>query len=238
MKILYPSVILLTAALAFSCSPKVTMQLASEPLGEYNGEVLLLDDSESIPEGSEPIATIDVSSRPFTPVKKGTYDIVLKLARQKVREAGGNVVFIREHQAPNYYSVTHSIKGDVYKLPETAICAETTVSSHPEYASVWIYRYPLLDEFEYNVNIDNKWVFWSAPKTMTEVRFYESGKHTVWAYGGRRISVDLDIEIGKDYYIETSFQEGFHLDHMPYLFEVSAFAGRAACKTMELIEQK
>lgn len=213
------------------------MQLASEPLGEYNGEVLLLDDAESIPKGLEPIATIDVSSRTYTPVKKGTYDKVLELARQKVREVGGNAVFIREHKAPNYYTSKHSIKGDVYKLPATAIGAVTSVSSHPEYASVWIYRYPLMEGFEYNVNIDNRWVFWSAPKTMTEIRFYESGKHTVWAYGGRRISVDLDIEMGKDYYVETSFQEGF-LGPNPYLFEVSAFAGRAACKTMELIEQK
>lgn len=200
------------------------------------GSFVFISGRDEIPESAQKLGTMIVAPRYLTTTKKGTYDEVLRIARDQTKKSGGNAAFIVSHSLPDTSHATHRIVVDMLQIPDScSIHINKKDSTHPEYASVWLYRYSWCPECTYDVYIDEKFVYRSNGGTMTEVRFYESGQHEIWAKTEKRVSLPIKVDVGKDYYIETNVWSGVLVPN-PLLFQVSEFAGREACANMEYVD--
>ena len=232
MKRLFPAILF---SLFVSCSPKFYVDQFKMGDLDGKGSFVFISGRDEIPESAQKLGTM-IAPRYLTTTKKGTYDEVLRIAREQTKKSGGNAAFIGSHYLPDATHATHRIVVDMLQIPDScSIHINKKDSTHPEYASVWLYRYSWLPSCTYNVYIDEKCVYWSRGGTMTEVRFYESGQHEIWAKTEKRVSLPIKVEVGKDYYIETNVWSGVLVPN-PLLFQVSEFAGREACAYMEYVD--
>ena len=219
-----------------SCSPKFYVDHLKMGDSDGKGSFVFISGRDEIPESAQKLGTMTVAPRYLTTTKKGTYDEVLRIAREQTVKSGGNAAFIGSHYLPDATHATHRIVVDMLQIPDScSIHINKKDSIHPEYASVWLYRYNWFPSCTYDVYIDEDCVYWSKGGTMTEVRFYESGQHEIWAKVEKRVSLPIQVEVGKDYYIETNVWSGALVPN-PLLFQVSEFAGREACVYMEYID--
>ena len=221
-----------------SCSPRVSMKMIKSlpPQAETSKEVIIIDPSIKVPEEYR-IGHIKVSPRFFSTTKQCTYDKVLQLAKQRTKNMGGNALFITYHHSPDKYTGAHRIKADVLMLPDEFVSFSKSGDTHPDYASIWLYRYPWGEGCEYDVYMGEKWVFWSRPNTKTEIRVHDDGEYVFWAKIEKKVSLCLQVEKGKDYYIETNIWGGI-ITPNPLLFTVSDYAGKDACAGMELVKEE
>lgn len=228
--------LLITILFLASCSPKIYVDQFK--MGDLDGKrsFVFISGRDDIPESAQKLGTMIVAPRYLTTTKKGTYDEVLRIAREQTVKSGGNAAFIVSHYLPDVTHATHRVVVDMLQIPDScSIHINKKDSIHPEYASVWLYRYNWFPSCTYDVYIDEDCVYWSKGGTMTEVRFYESGQHEIWAKVEKRVSLPIQVEVGKDYYIETNVWSGALVPN-PLLFQVSEFAGREACVYMEYID--
>lgn len=208
-----------------SCSPRIVSNISKQfPAMGPSENVSVLLSSDELPENSIMLGRVKVSPRYLTTTKKGTLDKVLEKAEGKTREIGGNAMVLVGHKAPSPSNGRHSIEVEVYRT-ESPIKEDPRVVAHPEYASIWIYRYNWYPNFLYDVFLGDKKVYRTYGGTKTEVRVYKSGNYKVWAKLLSESSVSLNVKMGEDYYIETNIGGGI-LD--PWLFPVSDVAGKVA----------
>lgn len=99
-----------------ACSPRVTSQINSpyEPLSEGD-EVKVLQSAAQLPEDAESLGTVAVKETGFVLPKNGIYSVVVGKAQDVARKAGGNMLVITEHRAPDNISSIHRIKAEVYR---------------------------------------------------------------------------------------------------------------------------
>ena len=229
--------ILFLMLLLASCSPRVSMRITNPvkaPM-ESDRDVIIIDPSVEVPKEYR-IGHIEVSPRFFSSTKQGTYDVVLQLAMQRAKEKGGNAILVTSHCSPNVSNAKHRINADILIVPDDFVNFSTPDNPHPDYASIWLYRYPWGQRCEYDVYMGDKWVYWSRPNTKTEVRVHNPGEYVIWAKTEKRVSLSLKVEMGRDYYIETNIWAGIVCPN-PLLFTVSDYAGKDACAQMELVKE-
>lgn len=224
--------IIAIVCLLVSCSPKVSSNMSVVPSRNATSDfVYIIDPSDEVLEDSNHIGTISITPRFLTTTRKGSFDKILETAKSHAMKMGGNAIVIVQHTYPDYYKSTHSIKADVFRLPEAYKPIKENGLKHPEYASVWFFRYPWMPGCTYNVYLGNELVYWSSANTKTEVKILEAGEYVVWAKGEKKVSISIKVEKGHDYYIETNISSGI-LSPNPALFLVSDYAGKDACNRM------
>lgn len=211
-----------------SCSPRIVSNISKQfPAMGPSENVSVLLSSDELPENSIMLGRVKVSSRYLTTGEKGTLDNVLDKAVKRSREIGGNAIVLVGHKSPSpSNNGKHSIEVEVYRT-EAPIKEVGPATDHPEYASIWIYRYRWFPDLVYNVFLGDKRIFTTYGGAKTEVRIYEPGAYKIWARGEKESSVTLNVERGKDYYIEASIGPGIFFPN-PRLFPVSDVAGKVA----------
>lgn len=102
-----------------SCSPRVltSISVQRDPLPE-DAEVALLNENEPAPTDGEKLGTVKVGDSGFTTYRNATYEIVTDIAKDRAREAGGNLVKVTEHKAPDFASSIHRINADIYSVSD------------------------------------------------------------------------------------------------------------------------
>lgn len=231
----FPVIIML---LVYSCAPRVITHVSvSKYTGQHSDGFTILDNIIDLPSGSVKLGDLSITERPFQKAARGSYDEVLDLARSEVGKMGGNAMYIISHIPPSTDHPTHCITADVYRIPDLRLILKEEGPTHPDYASIWLYKNSFYPEFTYDVFIDDEWVYLAASDTMTEIRFYESGTHTVWAKIERTSALTIQVDLGKDYYVETSIRNGI-LSFNPKLLQVSTYAGKDACSNKLLIQKR
>lgn len=225
--------IFLTLLLAFifvGCSPKVVSSISTPytPLSE-DQEVLVLETYDELPTEAIILGTVKIGDTGFTASSNGTYDEVLRLAKEQARKAGGNAIKINQHQTPDFYSSVHRIFADILYIedPSSIVTTqESILSDHPDYAVLYFYRLsgmgPLIN---YDVSIDETKVFRAKINTKAEVKVYEEGDYEIWGRTEAKSSIPLHIVPGHDYYIRCSVTMGAFLGR-PLIEQVSAAKGR------------
>lgn len=216
--------------LLISCSPKVTSQII-EHQQRNDGQVIVLTSNKDIPLGSKKLGSFSIKPRYLSTTKSCKLDNLLDEARKSAKEIGGNALLITRHTAPSITNSKHSIEVEVYTID---LPVEEKINCHSlEYASIWLYRYMWAADFRYDVYVDNNKVYSSIGGTKTEVRIKKAGRYTIWATtGGKKVSLILDIELGKDYYVESTIWAGV-ITPNPLLIPVSNTAGQIAMEEIE-----
>lgn len=107
-----------------ACSPKISTYFhQSYPPLPPDEEVVVLQPTDVIPEKSTLIGEVKIKDSGLT-IDCG-YDLVLNLAKDKARQAGGNLLKITLHLPPDLMSTCHRIDALVYKseAPPSEIAA-------------------------------------------------------------------------------------------------------------------
>lgn len=230
--------VLFLAGILFSaCSPKIASNFTSryQPL-EAGEKVVVLDVEDNLPENFEMLGSIKIGDTGFT-TKNGTYDAVLKLAKEQARQVGGNVVKITEHKSPDFVSSIHRIKADILRVKDITTLIESisefTLSSHPDYAVIYFYRESGSGALVvYDVHIGETAVFRSKPNSCAEVKVYDDGEVMVWAKTEAKEEISLTVKKGSDYYIRTGVSQGIVIGR-PYIEVVSPESGYMEYKSIQ-----
>lgn len=203
----------LGSAIMVACSPKISSHLtkAYAPLAQ-DERVVVLELGVPVPEDAELLGEFSIGESGFTSTKKGTYPEVLARAKEKARAAGGNVISITNHRAPDGESTIHRIKGKILRVPDVSAIKQTERScqpEHPDYAIIYFYRNSGVGPIvSYDVHIGETSVYRSRVNTKAEVKVYEAGPVEIWGRTESRTSVPLNIQLGEEYYFRCSVNMG------------------------------
>ena len=232
-------IIIFGTALA-ACSPKITSNMT----GTYNplpddAEVAVIEYGASAPDNAELLGTIKIGDSGFT-MKDGSYNAVISLAKEKARQAGGNVVQITKHKAPDMVSSIHRIEANILRVADVSslvLSPDNTVNtSHPDYAIIYFYRTsgvgPLVN---YEVYIGEEPVYRAKVKSKAEVKIYEAGDMTIWAKHESKTTRPLKVELGGEYYLRCSVTMGAFVGR-PALEKIPASSGKTEYETIQIKE--
>ena len=143
MNTLKITILAIAANALCACSPKVVTNILvqRDPL-PADAQVALLGEPDPAPADGEKLGEVRVGDSGFTTLKHATYEIVSDIAKDKAKDAGGNLVKITEHKAPDFVSSIHRIKADIYNVPDIynylphSVVDTSYVSVSPEQPSV------------------------------------------------------------------------------------------------------
>lgn len=205
------SLLLLCGLALAGCSPKLTANLfrTATPLA-YDDLVLFLDKWTPAPAEAEYYGSIEVNDMGDTYVSDNELT-VFYMAEAKAREIGANVIDITEEHHPGGVSDVYKIKAGLFHLDdvERFVYEVPATEKHPDYAAVYFYRnndyWPLV---VYDVRIGDQKVYRSKKFSAAEVKIYEPGKVRIWAKLEKEAEITLNLELGKDYFIECGVAEG------------------------------
>lgn len=125
------------ASLIVSCSPRVITDITNPSYSTSNtkgkdkaqqpekflsaSDIKVYDEGQIVPNSAQVIGTVRVTEGGLTPSKRCKYPIVLDLAKQETAKAGGNALFVRQHQYPDVKSTCHRITCDMLHLTDTIV---------------------------------------------------------------------------------------------------------------------
>ena len=222
---------LLMAFIFIGCSPKVISNVSTQyaPLSE-DQEVLVLETYDELPTEAIILGTVKIGDTGFTASSNGSYEEVLKLAKEQARKAGGNAIKINQHQTPDGYSTVHRIFADILYIedPSSIVTTqENILSGHPDYAVLYFYRHSGAGALiNYDVSIGETKVYRAKVNTKAEVKVYEEGDYEIWARTETKASIPLHIEPGHEYYIRCSVTVGAFVGR-PLIEQVSFAEGKS-----------
>ncbi len=201
----------LLALILIGCSPRVTtnLQTSYDPLNE-DEPVAVLGIGEPRPDNSVFLGTVSIGDTGFT-MNGGSYDEVVSLAKERARQAGGNVLRITKHTAPDWVSTIHRIQAEILRAEGFYVADETTPETinpeHLDYAVICFFR-ESASMVNYDVYIGEDRVYRAKNNSAKEVRLYDFGKTEIWAKTEAKSSIVLDIVPGGEYYVYCGISTG------------------------------
>lgn len=204
---------LLAGLLLVACSPKITSDIISshQPLPK-DAEVVLLEEDDVVPDNAEVLGRISIGDSGFTTVKNGTYEAVTELAKQKARDAGGNVLKIVKHKSPDFWNTTYRMEADIIHVDDLSSLQKDCVvelPAHPDYAVIHFWRNGGVGALvTYDVYVGDTKVYRSSPGTKAEVKVYDEGNMEIRAKTESKTTIILDLKKGGDYYVRTGVVMG------------------------------
>lgn len=201
----------LLALILIGCSPRVTtnLQTSYDPLNE-DEPVAVLGIDEPRPDNSVFLGTVSIGDTGFT-MNGGSYDEVVSLAKERARQAGGNVLRITKHTAPDWVSSIHRIQAEILRAEGFYVADETTPETinpeHLDYAVICFFR-ESASMVNYDVYIGEDRVYRAKNYSAKEVRLYDFGKTEIWAKTEAKSSIVLDIVPGGEYYVYCGISTG------------------------------
>lgn len=200
-----------------SCSPKVTTNITQSYTALSSEQnVLVIGTNDNLPSDAEFLGTVSVGESGFT-TKNGSFDAVVSIAKDEARKIGGNILVIKEHKSPDFYSTIHRIKADVFRATDLEKLSNNSYSSslsvfnpeHPDYAVIFFYRPTGAGALiSYTVKVNNEKVFKAKNNSSAEVKIKKNGTYEICAKTESKASITLDIELGMEYYICCSLGMG------------------------------
>lgn len=201
----------LLALILIGCSPRVTtnLQTSYDPLNE-DEPVAVLGINDPRPDNSVLLGTVSIGDTGFT-MNGGSYDEVVSLAKERARQAGGNVLRITKHTAPDWVSSIHRIQAEIlraegFHAADESI-TETINPEHLDYAVICFFR-ESASMVNYDVYIGEDRVYRAKNYSAKEVRLYDFGKTEIWAKTEAKSSIVLDIVPGGEYYVYCGISTG------------------------------
>lgn len=235
------SILLLLAGVFLAgCSPKVVSNVNKNYHAlEASAEIVVLGEAEQAPADAELIGEVKVGDSGFT-TKNGSYEDVLALAKDRVRQAGGNILKITEHKTPDAFSTIHRIKAQILRVenPESLAAEQKKTEdimnpAHPDYAVIYFYREfgagPLVT---YDVHIGEEKVYRAKSRSSAEVKVYEEGEVLIWAKTESKEILPMEIKLGGEYYVRCSVVTGLVVGR-PLLEKVSASSGKVEYESIK-----
>jgi len=107
--------LLLAIVSLYSCAPKVqTSLIAKHPALATTDEIVVLDVNDSIPAGATELGEVKITDAGMT--VNCNFTIVVERAKVEARKAGGNLLKITKHTAPDLMSSCHRITAKILRF--------------------------------------------------------------------------------------------------------------------------
>jgi hypothetical protein len=201
-----------------SCSPKVRMDIKKKynPLNK-NDVVQVYGLNEQIPNEYEDLGEMKVGDSGFT--RDCQYEVIIKTAKKEARNIGGNAIKITDH-APGKYVNSPDYKVNICdeisaKILRIKNGKNGEVKTSKKYALLHFYRLGTgiidldLDFLGYKLHLNDS-VIASARNCSWRktVKIKKPGKYNLWAMTETKQIVPIEIELGKEYYIQCGLTYG------------------------------
>ena len=216
------TLLLLCGLILAGCSPKLTADLVrtSAPLSP-DDMLVFLDEWTPAPAGAEYYGSIVADDAGYSYGQVFSDKLmVFSMAEAKAREIGANIVDVKKHKH-NDGASSNRLKADLYHLDniDSFVYEAPVTEEHPDYAAIYFFRnsdsWPTVI---YDVLIGDQKVFRSRKFSSAEVKVYEPGEVRIWAKLERTVEITLDLELGKNYYIDCGVDHGIYIGNP--VFEV------------------
>ena len=204
-----------------ACSPKVRSNLTNtsfQPLTSKE-KVILLSESETVPENSNFVGDIRIGDTGFS--TDCGYQTVIDNAREVAQRSGANIIKLTKVRKPNFISTCYRIQGRLYRNTDpkelanlTANRAKQNESRLPEdadYAVVYFYRPNMFQGslISYKIRHNDDTVIGKARNGYKfEFKTNEFGQHIFWSKTESRDSVVIDVKRGQEYFVRCGINTG------------------------------
>lgn len=116
----YVSVVLAMSVMA-SCSPRVITSVTNPLPAKEASRVAVYDEGAIVPNSAQVIGQVRVTDGGLCPTGKCRYPQVVEIAKQQTAKAGGNALYVRQHQLPDGHSTCHRITCDMLYLTDSIV---------------------------------------------------------------------------------------------------------------------
>lgn len=193
--------ILLAVALS-SCSPKVitSFQKTYPPILDSPSQVVVVENSgmQGVSSNTELLGTVKINDSGFTKSSEGTFEKVVDLSRYEAWQAGGNLLVIKEHQKPDFYSSIHRINSLVFRADSSFL---STVNSITKKSDSYISPSPSLQQ----VTINQKPAFVAVGSIGAGFRTNKTNENlnSSERYHFKKLKRGLDINLNLNYFFKN-----------------------------------
>lgn len=217
MKNVYILITILLSLSLNSCKSRIKRNITKHyaPI-DYKQDILIIGQTESMPENTEIIGLIKIGDTGFT--AKCDYGTVINTARMEARKVGGNAIKIIEHKPPSMFgSSCHRITAQILRIKNISkyILQSKEAIPNLDYAILNIYRhsngYGAL--VSYNLHLNDSVICRVKNKFKTSINIKKPGKYYLWAKTESKTEIPINIELGKIYYIKCGVGMGAFVGH-------------------------
>lgn len=225
--------------LAFSCSPKVTLNVKSSlPPIDYRELIYVLPLDKTIPESSTQLGNVRVDGSESGPVCD--FKSVLQHLKLEARKAGGNAIKIIDYNQPGSDgNKCHELEAIILKLTNDQYQGLKTTQNHENNGQIAIHFYRFSgkgnsDEFEVFVNDklgdtlkkNSKFTVMSAAHEPT----------LIWAKSKWKYNLNLPKKPAGKYYVRCSLKQGL-ISYKPVFELVENPVGKLEFELLKADEQ-
>jgi hypothetical protein len=194
--------VFLSAFIVFvaGCAPSVRVHISKAyPALKPGDNVRVIEVQESVPGNAESIGQVAIAEKKSS---NCSYNIVLELAKEQARTAGGNALKIVEHTHPDAAGKCHSISADILRIDATkdstvARPSETKTGNSSSPATRKPYMQPLAKDWHPRLAVNGGWS-WRTAKIPADANGFEQA-YIRDLKSGSAYNGDIEYYFG-DYY--------------------------------------
>ncbi|TCN52472.1 hypothetical protein D0809_00045 [Flavobacterium circumlabens] len=196
--------IILLLLISFSC------KIGQNEYQTKNENITVYNINDQVPINSKKIRSIKYNRNIIK--KNLDYDSLIEKAKEEAIKNNGNAIKIVYHKPleGNRKSI-HIIKFDILKVNSSQIDNKRDVDDSikfNDYANINIYRYGGGYFIGYELHIGDSVVKIRNNLKIT-IKVKKAAKYLIWVNNKKEETVELDILLGKDYYIKCGTKVGF-----------------------------
>ncbi len=201
--------------LGAACSPKVsTTGAGPDKPGAlaYDETVYIFNAEDSLPIVEKELGRLKVGDSGFS--TNCGYELVMRLAEEEARKAGGNALQIISHKTPDFWSSCHRIEAKVLlvKVDSSRLSLlrdSSALEEGADYALIHVYRSGGFGAaLAYDLYLGDTKLCRVKNNTAETIKVNQEKWLSLWAKTESKTEIPIEIEFGKEYYISCSLSMG------------------------------
>lgn len=199
-----------------SCAPKIRTNVYHQfPELDFDQQINLLSQTDPLPSNAAKIGEVKVTDSGAS--TNCDLELVLDYAKYEARKIGGNLLKITHHQPPGFHSSCHQIEADIYRVDGSEIysgndpiTADTSSVESLDYALLYVFR-PKSNNgslVRYNLHFGDSMIYRVKNSTREVFKIRKKGLNRIWAKTESLAEVGIDIEFGKEYFLQCGIVGG------------------------------
>lgn len=198
-----------------SCAPKIRTNVYHQfPELDFDQQINLLSQTDPLPSNATRIGEVKVTDSGAS--TNCDLELVLDYAKYEARKIGGNLLKITHHQPPGFQSSCHQIEADIYRVDGAQVddgqnwsVNDTMLADSVDYALLYVFRPQGNGSLVgYNLHFGDSMIYRVKNNSREVFKIRKKGLNRIWAKTESLVEVGIDIEFGKEYFLNCGVTGG------------------------------